>query len=90
MKRGLKKQVLDTEEALGKEVHRNLSLFCMDQRPNLDDDDNDETIEKLIKAHGYVIIDEPLTLYKWKGSSAAAAVANNNNNLTSMEKNIVE
>jgi hypothetical protein len=38
MERGLKKQVLDTEEALGKEVHRNLSLFCMDHRTNLDDD----------------------------------------------------
>lgn len=64
MKRGLKKEVLDTEKALGKEVDKNLSLFCMDHRHDLDDDD--ETVEKLIKAHGYIIIDEPLALYKWK------------------------
>jgi hypothetical protein len=62
-----------------------LSLFCMDQRPNLDDDD-EETIEKLIKAHGYVIIDEPLTLYKWKGGNTVAVINNNDNHLTSMEK----
>ena len=73
MKRGLKKEVLDTEKALGKEVDKNLSLFCMDHRHDLDDDD-DETVEKLIKAHGYIIIDEPLALYKWKnGSSTTAA-----------------
>lgn len=72
MKRGLKKEVLDTEKALGKEVDKNLSLFCMDHRHDLDDDD--ETVEKLIKAHGYIIIDEPLALYKWKdGSSTTAA-----------------
>ena len=72
MKRGLKKEVLDTEKALGKEVDKNLSLFCMDHRHDLDDDH--ETIEKLIKAHGYIIIDEPLALYKWKdGSSTTAA-----------------
>jgi len=72
MKRGLKKEVLDTEEVIGKEVDKNLSLFCMDHRHDLDDDD--ETVEKLIKAHGYIIIDEPLALYKWKdGSSTTAA-----------------
>ncbi len=72
MKRGLKKEVLDTEKALGKEVDKNLSLFCMDHRHDLDNDD--ETVEKLIKAHGYIIIDEPLALYKWKdGSSTTAA-----------------
>src|SRR5919106_2893375 len=36
MKRGLKKQVLDTESALGREVDRKLSLLCMDHRPDLD------------------------------------------------------
>jgi hypothetical protein len=71
MKRGLKKEVLDTEKALGKEVDKNLSLFCMDHRHDLDDDD--ETVEKLIKAHGYIIIDEPLALYKRKGGSSTAA-----------------
>jgi hypothetical protein len=71
MKRGLKKEVLDTEKALGKEVDKNLSLFCMDHRHDLDDDD--ETVEKLIKAHGYIIIDEPLALYKWKNGSSTAA-----------------
>jgi hypothetical protein len=71
MKRGLKKEVLDTEKALGKEVDKNLSLFCMDHRHDLDDDD--ETVEKLIKAHGHIIIDEPLALYKWKGGSSTAA-----------------
>ena len=67
MRKGLKKEVLDTEEVLGKEVDKNLSLFCMDHRHNLNDDE--ETIEKLIKAHGYVLIDEPIALYKWKGIS---------------------
>ncbi len=71
MKRGLKKEVLDTEKALGKEVDKNLSLFCMDHRHDLDNDD--ETVEKLIKAHGYIIIDEPLALYKWKNGSSTAA-----------------
>lgn len=71
MKRGLKKEVLDTEKALGKEVDKNLSLFCMDHRHDLDDDD--ETVEKLIKAHGYIIIDEPLALYKWENGSSTAA-----------------
>lgn len=71
MKRGLKKEVLDTEKALGKEVDKNLSLFCMDHRHDLDNDD--ETVEKLIKAHGYIIIDEPLALYKWKDGSSTAA-----------------
>jgi len=68
MKRGLKKQVLDTESALGREVDRKLSLLCMDHRPDLDE----ETIEKLVKAHGYVIIDQPLGLYKWNGHNTAA------------------
>jgi hypothetical protein len=63
MKRGLKKQVLDTEMALGREVDRKLSLLCMDFRPDLDE----ETIENLVKAHGYVLIDHPLSLYKWNG-----------------------
>jgi len=67
MERGLKKEVLDTEKALGKEVDKNLSLLCMDHRHNLNDDE--ETIEELIKAHGYVLIDEPIALYKWKGIS---------------------
>ena len=71
MKRGVKKEVLDTEKALGKEVDKNLSLFCMDHRHDLDDDD--ETVEKLIKAHGYIIIDEPLALYKWENGSSTAA-----------------
>lgn len=61
MKRGLKKQVLDTEMALGREVDRKLSLLCMDFRPDLDE----EIIENLVKAHGYVLIDQPLSLYKW-------------------------
>jgi len=65
MKRGLKKEVLDTEKALGKEVDKNLSLFCMDHRHNLNDDE--DTIATLIKAHGYVLTDEPIALYKWKG-----------------------
>lgn len=43
----------------------------MDHRLDLDDDD--ETVEKLIKAHGYIIIDEPLALYKWKDGSSTAA-----------------
>lgn len=73
MKRGLKKEVLDTEEVLGKEVDKNLSLFCMDHRHDLDDDD--ETVEKLIKAHGYIIIDEPLALYKWKDGSSSTTAA---------------
>jgi hypothetical protein len=85
MQRGLKKEVLDTEKALGKEVDKNLSLFCMDHRHNLDDDE--ETIDKLIKAHGYVLIDEPLTLYKWKGGNTAPNTnTNENNHLTSKEK----
>ncbi len=73
MKRGLKKEVLDTEEVIGKEVDKNLSLFCMDHRHDLDDDD--ETVEKLIKAHGYIIIDEPLALYKWKDGSSSTTAA---------------
>jgi len=76
MRKGLKKEVLDTEEALGKEVDKNLSLFCMDHRHNLNDDE--KTIEKLIKAHGYVIIDEPLALYKWRGGNNAEDIKNNN------------
>lgn len=62
MKRGLKEQVLDTEMMLGREVDRKLSLLCMDHRHDLDN----ETVEKLVRAHGYVIIDQPLGLYKWK------------------------
>ncbi|MDX1371812.1 MAG: hypothetical protein R3321_05045 [Nitrososphaeraceae archaeon] len=79
MRKGLKKEVLDTEKALGKEVDKNLSLFCMDHRHDLNDDE--ETIEKLIKAHGYVIIDEPLALYKWRGGNNAYDNNNNNNQL---------
>jgi hypothetical protein len=48
MKRGLKKQVLDTELELGKEVDKKLSLLCMDHIPDLDV----ETAEKLVKAQG--------------------------------------
>ena len=70
MKRGLKKQVLDTESALGKEVDRKLSLLCMDHRTDLDE----ETIEKLVKAHGYVIIDQPLGLYKWNGPNTPTTI----------------
>lgn len=69
MRRGLKKQVLDTEEALGKEVDKNLSLFCMDHIHNIDDDET--TVEKLIKTHGYVLIDAPLGLYKWRDTTAS-------------------
>jgi hypothetical protein len=68
MKRGLKKQVLDTESALGREVDRKLSLLCMDHRPDLDE----ETVQKLVNAHGYVIIDQPLGLYKWRGHDKTA------------------
>jgi len=70
MKRGLKKQVLDTESALGREVDRKLSLLCMDHRPDLDG----ETIEKLVKVHGYVIIDQPLGLYKWQAHPKTAII----------------
>ena len=70
MERGLKKQVLDTESALGREVDRKLSLLCMDHRPDLDG----ETIEKLVKAHGYVIIDQPLGLYKWQAHHKTSAI----------------
>jgi hypothetical protein len=63
MKRGLKKQVLDAEMVLGREVDKKLSLLCMDHRPDLDE----ETVEKLVRAHGYVISDQPLVLYQWKG-----------------------
>jgi hypothetical protein len=70
MKRRLKKQVLDTESALGREVDRRLSLLCMDFRPDLDE----ETVEKLVKAHGYVIIDQPLRLYKWQAHHKTSAI----------------
>ncbi len=70
MKRGLKKQVLDTESTLGREVDRKLSLLCMDHRTDLDE----ETIEKLVKAHGYVIIDQPLGLYKWNGPNTPTTI----------------
>lgn len=82
MKRGLKKEVLDTEEALGKEVDKNLSLFCMNHRHSLEDDEG--TIEKLIKAHGYILIDAPLSLYKWKGGKDVAI--NNRDNSTVVTK----
>ena len=84
MRKGLKKEVLETEEALGKEVDKNLSLFCMNHRHNIDDDE--ETIEKLIKAHGYVLIDVPLALYKWRGGNIVAADTSNNNPPTLTEK----
>lgn len=64
MARGLKDKVLSTEEMLGRQVDRKLSLFCMDQRKNLDD----STLVKLITTHGYVLVDEPsFALYRWRG-----------------------
>ena len=53
---------------LGREVDRKLSLFCMDHRPDLDG----KTVEKLVKALGYVIIDQPLGLYRWNGYDKTA------------------
>jgi hypothetical protein len=79
MKRGLKKQVLDTEMVLGKEVDRKLSLLCMDHRPDLDE----ETIEKLVMAHGYIITDQPLGLYRWKDHNTNA----NNKRVPSVKNN---
>lgn len=64
MARGLEDKVLSTEEMLGRQVDPKLSLFCMDQRRNL----NDATLVKLITSHGYVLLDEPgFKLYKWGG-----------------------
>ena len=63
IKRGLKKQLLDTETVVGRKVDRRLSFLCMYHRPDLDM----ETIEKLVRVHGYVIVDQPLGLYRWNG-----------------------
>ncbi|NOJ30224.1 MAG: hypothetical protein DA328_08675 [Nitrososphaeraceae archaeon] len=84
MKRGLKKEVLDTEEALGKEVDKNLSLFCMNHVHSLEDDEG--TIEKLIKAHGYVLLDVPLSLYKWRVDNNVAAGIYKNNSTSLIKK----
>lgn len=69
IKRGLKKQLLDTETAVGREVDRKLSFLCMYHRPDLDE----ETVEQLVKAHGYVIIDKPLGLYRYGHNTSANA-----------------
>ncbi len=62
MERGQTEEVIGTEEKLGPKVDENLSLFCFNNVAKLDE----AKLNRMIPAHGYVILDEPLSLYKAK------------------------
>lgn len=62
MERGQTEEVIQTEEQLGHKVDENLSLFCFDNVTRLDE----TKLKRIIPAHGYVILAEPLSLYKFK------------------------
>jgi len=62
MERGQTEEVIGIEEQLGPKVDENLSLFCFNNVAKLDE----SKLKRMIPAHGYVILDEPLSLYKAK------------------------
>ena len=62
MERGQTEEVLGVEEQLGPKVDENLSLFCFNNVAKLDE----SKLNRIIPAHGYVILDDPLSLYKSK------------------------
>ncbi len=62
MDRGQDKEVIETEEKLGPTVDEKLSLFCFNNVSKL----NESKLNRMIPAHGYVITDKPLRLYKFK------------------------
>ncbi len=62
MERGQTEEVIGTEEKLGPIVDENLSLFCFNNVEKLDE----SKLNRMIPAHGYVILDEPLSLYKFR------------------------
>ena len=62
MERGQAEEVIGTEELIGPKVDGNLSLFCFNNVTRLDE----TKLNRMIPAHGYVILDDPLTLWKAK------------------------
>ena len=62
MERGQTEEVIGTEEQLGTKVDENLSLFCFNNVAKLDE----SKLSRMIPAHGYVILDEPRSLYKFR------------------------
>jgi len=62
MERGQTKQVVEGEEKIGPKVDEKLSLFCFNNVAKLDE----AKLNLMIPAHGYVILDEPLSLYKFR------------------------
>ena len=62
MERGQTEEVIGTEEQIGPKVDGNLSLFCFNNVNRLDE----TKLTRMIPAHGYVILDDPLSLWKAK------------------------
>ncbi len=62
MERGQTNQVVEAEEKIGPKVDEKLSLFCFNNLAKLDE----AKLNRMIPAHGYVILDEPLSLYKFR------------------------
>ena len=62
MERGQTEEVISIEEQLGKKVDENLSLFCFNNLTRLDE----AKLKRMISAHGYVILAESNSLYKFR------------------------
>lgn len=62
IERGQTEELISTEEQLGKKVDERLSLFCFDNLERLDE----AKLKRMIPAHGYVILAESQSLYKFK------------------------
>ena len=62
IERGQTEQLIRTEEQLGKKIDENLSLFCFDNISRLDE----AKLKRMIPAHGYVLLTNPLSLYKFR------------------------
>lgn len=62
MERGQTEELINTEEQLGKKVAENLSLFCFNNLTRLDE----TKLKRMIPAHGYVILAESHSLYKFR------------------------
>jgi len=58
---GFENEFLSAEEEIGRQVRDRISVLCSYDLGNMQ---NKEQLKRIIQSHGYVVIDEPLTVYR--------------------------
>jgi hypothetical protein len=62
IRNGFAEEHLKLEQSIGRNSYENMSILCCYDISHV----NNEQLKSIIDSHGYVILDEPFTLYKWK------------------------